>query len=120
MPQASPDTIRILVRQTARWATAAQQDNNAYIAFLHASYGQAYVGALRQVANDADIMRVTGVDAAELEAEVSRVQDAVSRKLIAACPAIMPPGNLVKIAKEAFAGLGSCPGRNRFHSRIIR
>lgn len=40
--------IKKLVRQTARWAIAADQDNNGYIANLHATYAMGYLMATRE------------------------------------------------------------------------
>jgi hypothetical protein len=108
MPQATDDTIRLLVRQAARWSTAAQQDASPLIAALHANYGTSYASALRQIANDERIRAVTGIDAAAFEDEIARVQDAATRRLVEACPALAPPGRLAVIAKEAFGALGAC------------
>jgi hypothetical protein len=99
------ETIRILARQAARWATASQQDANPFIAMLHANYAVGYVTALRQVANDADVRRVTGYDAAQLDAEVAKIQDNAALKMSAVCPGLAPSGSLVRLAKE---GLGRC------------
>lgn len=104
MQAATPDTIRVLVRQAARWATAAQQDQNLVVAVFHASYAVAYVTALRQVANDADIKAATGVDAVAIDDEIAKIQDGVTRKLVAACPGIRPPGRLAVIAGESVLG----------------
>lgn len=41
--------IKRLVRQTARWATAADQDLNGYIANLHATYAMGYLMAIREI-----------------------------------------------------------------------
>ena len=35
--------VNKLLRQTARWSTAAKQDNNSMIAVLHANYGAGYL-----------------------------------------------------------------------------
>jgi len=111
MPQATPDTIRLLVRQAARWSTAAQQDQSPLIAALHANYGYSFVSALRQVASDVDVKAVTGVDAAAFEDEIARVQDAAAQRLVAACPALAPPGKLAVIAREAFGSVPSSAPR---------
>ena len=37
-----------LVRQAARWSTAAKQDKNSMIAVLHANYGAGYLWALKR------------------------------------------------------------------------
>lgn len=100
MPNATPDTIRILARQAARWTTAARQDANPIIAMLHGSYGAAYVFALRQVASDIEIKRVTGIDAAALEQEIVAVQDAVTARLARTCPKAAPRGRLTRLSRE--------------------
>lgn len=106
MPNATAETIQILARQAARWTTAARQDANPFIANLHANYGAAYVFALRQVASDAQIRQVLGIDGADLERQIVAVQDQVAARIGRACPGIVPRGPLAKIAKE---GLGALP-----------
>ena len=97
---ATPETIQVLARQAARWATAASQDANLFIANLHANYGAAYIFALRQVAADSEIRATTGLDAVVFEREVVNVQDAAARRLLLAAPRIAPKGALAKVAGE--------------------
>ena len=54
--------IKTLVRQSARWSTAAQQDNNAMISVLHANYGAGYLWALKDIATDQEITSATQID----------------------------------------------------------
>ena len=44
--------IEKLVRQSARYAVAAQQDESPVIAILHANYAAAYLYALKEFATD--------------------------------------------------------------------
>ena len=83
-------SIKKLVRQTARWSTAAEQDENAMIAVLHANYGAGYLWAVKDIATPAQIMDATGVDVQTLEAHVTTVQDNATRKMATLCPGYAP------------------------------
>lgn len=86
----SDKVIQTLVRQSSRFSTAALQDDNPFIANLHANYGAGYIFALRQIAHDKDILRVTGKDGKRIEEEIVAVQDISAKKLLKSCPGIIP------------------------------
>ena len=83
-------SIRVLVRQASRWSTAARQDQNPLIALLHANYGAAYLWALKDIATDKDIERVTGIDVIRFAKEITEEQDRANKKIIRLCPQIAP------------------------------
>jgi len=78
--------IEKLVRQTARWATAAQQDASPLISMLHANYAAGYLWALKDIATPTEIHKATGVDLKRFEEHIVNVQDATTKKVIKACP----------------------------------
>lgn len=78
--------IQKLVRQTARWATAAQQDSSPLIALLHANYATGYLWALKDVASEKDINRVAGINLRQFEEHILNVQDSTTKKVLKACP----------------------------------
>jgi hypothetical protein len=93
--------IKKLVRQTARWATAADQDENGYIANLHATYAMGYLMALREIYTDVDIERYSGVDVRKFENEISMIMDNAIKKLVIECPNGQPKNRyLASISKE--------------------
>ncbi len=96
------DAIAItLVRQAARWHTAALQDENPLIRMLHANYAASTVDALRQVCSDREIRRATGgLDGRGLQAEVTAAQDDAVRRFAQLCPRAIPRGTLAQIAGE--------------------
>ena len=63
--------VDILVRQTARWATAAKQDKNILIAVLHANYAAGYLWALKDIASDEEIETVTNTKVSILEKKIN-------------------------------------------------
>ena len=79
-------SIEKLVRQSARYATAAQQDASPVIAVLHANYAAAYLYALKDIATDSQIHNATGVDVKKFKEHVTNVQDMVTRKTSEKCP----------------------------------
>ena len=82
--------IRVLVRQCARWATAASQDENPMIAVLHANYGAGYLWALSDIASPQQIKDAAGVDYTRLKENVVGVQDSVTKMMSVYCPKYAP------------------------------
>jgi hypothetical protein len=78
--------INRLIRQTARWATAANQDTNAYISNLHATYAVGYLMALREIYMDETITRLSNVDVRKLDIHINQIMDDAVKKLINVCP----------------------------------
>ena len=81
------NTIKILLRQSSRWAIAADQDVSPLIALLHANYGAAYLWALLQVASEEQINNSVNIDLQKFKKEISAIQDAATQKATKACPA---------------------------------
>lgn len=78
--------IKKLMRQSARYATAAQQDDSPIIATLHANYAAAFLWALKDIATPREIHKNTGVELKTFEEHVLNVQDMVSKKVVKKCP----------------------------------
>ena len=49
------EEIKTLVRQAARWSSAAKQDENPMIAVLHSNYGAGFLWALKDIATQEQI-----------------------------------------------------------------
>ena len=79
-------SIEKLVRQSARYAVAAQQDASPVIAVLHANYAAAYFYALKDIATESQIHNATGIDVKKFKEHVTNVQDMVTRKTAEKCP----------------------------------
>lgn len=79
-------SIEKLVRQSARYAVAAQQDESPVIAILHANYAAAYFYALKDIASESQIHNATGIDVKKFKEHVTNVQDMVTKKTSAKCP----------------------------------
>lgn len=79
--------IQALIRQTARWATASQQDKAPMIAVLHANYAAGYLQALETIASENEINQFTNLR--QLRVKVYSVQDKAAMKAISACPQYM-------------------------------
>lgn len=78
--------IEKLVRQSARYAVAAQQDASPVIAILHANYAAAYFYALKDIASESQIHNATGIDVNKFKEHITNVQDMVTRKTSEKCP----------------------------------
>jgi hypothetical protein len=93
--------INKLIRQTSRWAVAATQDTNPYIANLHATYSLGYLMALREIYSDQTIKNLSKIDVRKLETEVTRIMDDAVKELIRVCPDGQPKNKyLAFLAKE--------------------
>ena len=96
------ENIKTLVRQSARWTVASEQDKNPLIAILHANYGAGYLWALSDIYYPEEIEAATGVNYRYLKKKVSECQDKAVKKLAAACPNFAPKKSfLMEIAGEA-------------------
>ncbi len=78
--------IEKLVRQSARYEVAAQQDASPVIAILHANYAAAYFYALKDIASESQIHNATGIDVKKFKEHITNVQDMVTRKTSEKCP----------------------------------
>jgi len=93
--------IKILTRQTARWALAAEQDNSPLIAVLHANYAAGYLWAIQDISTAQEVKAATGIEFSQLRDEVVRIQDSVTKKMALACPNYtLKNSKLSEIAKE--------------------
>jgi|TARA_B110000259_G_scaffold134876_1_gene151991 hypothetical protein len=79
-------SIEKMIRQSARYATAAQQDKSPVIALLHANYASAYFYALKDIATESQIHNATGIDVKKFKEHVVNVQDMVTKKTSEKCP----------------------------------
>lgn len=80
--------------QSARWTIAALQDNNSFIANLHANYGVAYAMALRSIGTDKEIKKATGIEIQKLEKSTINAQRKAAQQLFKDCPNIIPKDDL--------------------------
>tara|TARA_Y100001970_G_scaffold170513_1_gene208408 strand:+ start:869 stop:1159 length:291 start_codon:yes stop_codon:yes gene_type:complete len=95
--------INKLTRQTARWATAASQDENPVIAVLHANYAAGYLWALKDIATNKEIENASNIEMKKFQKNVVDTQDKVNKKLVKLCPNFIKTDNpyLAKIGGEA-------------------
>lgn len=78
--------IERLLRQSARYATASQQDASPLVATLHANYAAGYLFALLDIATPSEIHEATGVDFKKFKTHILAVQDMTTKKTVEACP----------------------------------
>lgn len=78
--------IRQYLKSSARYSIAAEQDDNLIIAALHASYGAAFLWALKEVSSIEYIESLTGVDMKKFELGILKIQENVFKKLSKKCP----------------------------------
>jgi hypothetical protein len=91
---------KILVRQAARWSTAAKQDQNPIISVLHANYGAGYLWALNDISDKNTIEKETGINYNVFRDKITEIQDKSVKKLIQNCPNLKKNDYLAEIAGE--------------------
>jgi len=82
--------IRILYRQTARYAVASLQDDSAVIKTLHANYAMGYLMAHKDLATTDQFARATGDNLLSFERKIAAIQDASTVNLVGDCPDLIP------------------------------
>lgn len=82
--------IRILYRQTARYAVASLQDDSPVIKSLHANYAMGYLMALKDLATTEQFSRATGDNILSFERTIASIQDASTVNLVGDCPDLIP------------------------------
>lgn len=75
-----------LVKQSAKWATIAQQDESPLLATLHANYSVGYLWALKDIYDNEEISKKAGIDITQFEQHILNVQDMVTKKVVKKCP----------------------------------
>jgi len=90
MSSDSDKQIRILYRQTARYAVASLQDDSAVIKTLHANYAMGYLMALKDLATTDQFARATGDNLLSFERKIAAIQDASTVNLVGDCPDLIP------------------------------
>jgi hypothetical protein len=75
-----------LVKQSAKWATTAQQDESPLLATLHANYAVGYLLALKDLYDTEEISKKAGVNITQFEEHILNVQDMVTKKVLKKCP----------------------------------
>ena len=85
--------IRILYRQTARYAVASMQDDSPVVKSLHANYAMGYLMALKDLATTEEFSRATGDNLLSFERKIASIQDASTVNLVGDCPDLIPEGD---------------------------
>jgi hypothetical protein len=82
--------IRILYRQTARYAVASSQDESPVVKSLHANYAMGYLMALKDLATTEQFAKATGDNLLSFERKIASIQDASTVNLVGDCPELIP------------------------------
>ena len=82
--------IRVLYRQTARYAVASLQDDSPVVKSLHANYAMGYLMALKDLATTEQFARATNDNIMSFERKIVSIQDASTVNLVGDCPDLIP------------------------------
>ena len=87
-----------LMRQSARYSVLADQDSNALISMLHATYSLAYCNAARKLASDQTLRRLTHIDASELANAADAKQQRALAHINQGCPDMAVHSDQLRLA----------------------
>ena len=82
--------IRVLYRQTARYAVASLQDDSPVVKSLHANYAMGYLMALKDLATTEQFARATNDNLLSFERKIASIQDESTVNLVGDCPDLIP------------------------------
>lgn len=85
-PKSRDDDIRKLVRQTARWAVASQQDKSPLIQNLHFGYCVGFWWSIKEIYTPEEIERASNINVKEFEKKLLNLQDKITKRLVQVCP----------------------------------
>ena len=91
-------SLSSLMRQSARYSVLADQDSNALISMLHATYSLAYANAARKLATDRTLRRLTRIDAGELANAADAKQQRALAHINAGCPDVAVHSDQLRLA----------------------
>jgi hypothetical protein len=88
---------QILIRQSARYAHAARQDEDQLIALLHANYGSGYLFAAKDIFPETILVKLfTSYDEyKEFERGIIKIQDDVNTRTVAGCPSMVSTKDII-------------------------
>ncbi len=78
--------LKTLMRQSARWSSAALQDESPLVAVLHANYGASYIWAVKDIATSEQVKKATGIDMIKFQKKITEVQDKATKRMVKLCP----------------------------------
>ena len=82
-------SIQKLIKQSARWAIASENDISPLIKVLHANYAAGYLWAVTDIATSSDIENATGIDILKFTKKITDIQDSANKKIMEVCPSYM-------------------------------
>ncbi len=81
MAHSQQQTLAALVHAASRNGFAARQDSNPYMSLMDVCTAAAQLGAARQLASDADLERLTGIDIRHMTNSLEKQRRRVTRRL---------------------------------------
>jgi hypothetical protein len=93
--------IKILYRQAARWAMAADQDESDLVRVLHANYAAGYLWALKDIVSEQEFKVATLTDFSEFEASIVKIQNESTKRLVDRCKPLLDNLKIDDVIKEA-------------------
>ena len=96
------NVVYTLYRQSARYALAADQDEEEIIRVLHANYATGYLWAIKDIVTGEDFKRITGEDLLAFENTIVKIQDKSTLLLLEKCKNAIPKQDMT-LLKAVYA-----------------
>ena len=84
--------VKTLVKDAAKWAAVAQQDQNPLMGLVHATYAMAYINVAREMFSAKDLQTLCGIDTDELYTMINHTQEQTAQQVGTQCPGLKLPG----------------------------
>ncbi len=78
--------VKSMVEQATRWHVMARQDTNPLLQLIHSNNALAYAHAVRSIASEQDIEKITGIDINELIYFLEECQSVTVKNVGQQCP----------------------------------
>jgi hypothetical protein len=90
--------IRTLVKQSAHYASLAEQDTNPVYSLLHANTALNYFATVEALVSAKDLQRITGVNADEMQQYLLWQQEKALQQLNKTCPTGQPRDKMYPVS----------------------
>lgn len=84
--------VKMLIEQSTRWNSTAQQDSNPVVQLMHCNYALSYAQIARNLVPDKDIETITGIDIHELIYYLEECQSYAIKNIGDNCPTVKVEG----------------------------
>ena len=98
LPAPQLKKLRTVIKQSAHYASLAEQDDNPVYSLMHANTALNYFALVEALTSASDIKRLSGVDASEMTQYLLWQQEKALGQLSRTCPTGQPKDAMYKVS----------------------